>query len=603
MRRRRVGRAGGLRRAGWLAVGALWGLPVGVQGGPRADIGGATPALEGRVAEAGVGLTVGEALPVAQEGAAQENAAQDVLPRPGDADRPIVIGSKPFAESFVLGEIFGQLLEARGFHVDRRPGLGSTEITFQALRTGAIDLYPEYTGTGVQAILGESPEGGGPAVYRRVSREFRERWGLRWLPPLGFENTYAIAVRSETAEARELRTLSDLAAVAPDFVAGLTPDFIGRADGLPGLAGAYGLEFGEIRPLVQALKYEAIEAGEVEVIDGYSTDAGIDRLRLVVLKDDRAFFPPYQAAALAGRDLAEARPAALAALAELSGRIEVSAMRRMNAEVEVEGRTVEAVAADFLREIGLVDDGSTAPSGSEDSAYPEAQGPVEYLLTHLDETRDQTLRHLFLVGVSLGLALLLALPLGLALERVTGATAEGVIRGAGLLQTIPSIALLAFMIPLLGIGVTPAIGALFLYSLFPILRNTYTGVRDADPEAVAAGKALGMTPAQILLQIRLPLAAPVLMAGIRTAAVINVGTATLAAFIGAGGLGDPIVAGLALADANRVFAGAVPAAILALFVDLGLAGVERAVTPRGLRPGGEPATERGRSSAPRSSRR
>jgi len=160
--------------------------------------------------------------------------------------------------------------------------------------------------------------------------------------------------------------------------------------------------------------------------------------------------------------------------------------------------------------------------------------------------------------------------------------AEGVIRGVGLLQTIPSIALLAFMIPLLGIGVLPAVVALLLSSRFPIVRNTYTGVRDADPDAVAAARALGMTDAQLLTQVRLPLAAPVIMAGIRTAAVINVGTATLAAFIGAGGLGDPIVAGLALSDTTQVLSGALPAAALALLVDAGLAGVERAVTPRGV---------------------
>jgi osmoprotectant transport system permease protein len=178
-------------------------------------------------------------------------------------------------------------------------------------------------------------------------------------------------------------------------------------------------------------------------------------------------------------------------------------------------------------------------------------------------------------------AVAVAVPLGLALER-RRARAEGVIRGVGLLQTIPGIALLAFMIPLLGIGVTPAVAALFLYSIFPILRNTYTGVRDADPVAAEAARALGMTGAQVLRHVRLPLAAPVILAGVRTAAVINVGTATLAAFIGAGGLGDPIVAGLALSDTYLVLSGALPAAVLALAVDVGLQAVEDRLTPGGL---------------------
>jgi osmoprotectant transport system permease protein len=182
-----------------------------------------------------------------------------------------------------------------------------------------------------------------------------------------------------------------------------------------------------------------------------------------------------------------------------------------------------------------------------------------------------------LVLVSLGVAILAAVPLGLALER-TPRSAEPVIRAVGVIQTLPGIALLAFMIPLIGIGVVPALVALFLYSIYPILRNTYTGVRDAAPEAVDAAQALGMTPRQILRHVRLPLAAPIIMAGIRTSAVINVGTATLAAFIGAGGLGDPIAAGLALSDTKMILSGALPAALLALLADAALGACERLVT-------------------------
>jgi osmoprotectant transport system permease protein len=191
----------------------------------------------------------------------------------------------------------------------------------------------------------------------------------------------------------------------------------------------------------------------------------------------------------------------------------------------------------------------------------------------------QTARHLFLVASSLAAAIVFAVPLGLLLERARE-RAEGVIRIVGMVQTLPSIALLAFMIPLLGVGVLPAITALFLYSLFPILRNTFTGVRDADPAATDTARALGMTDGQVLRQVRLPLAAPVIMAGVRTAAVINVGTATLAAFIGAGGLGDPIVSGLALANTNLILSGALPAAILAITVDGGLGWAEQRCSPR-----------------------
>ena len=489
---------------------------------------------------------------------------------------PVVVATKPFAESFVLGEIFAQLLEARGFVVDRRPGLGATEIAFQALRRDEIDVYPEYTGTGLLAILGEDPPSSGDEAYRRVSEVFRERWGVRWLPPLGFENTYAIAVRQETADSLALSTISDLARVSPGLVAGLSPDFIGRADGLPGLRDAYGFAPREVRALLQAVKYQALAAREVDVIDGYATDGQIARYGLTVLRDDRGFFPPYDAAAVVSRRLAEERPAALAALAELSGRIDEAAMRELNRRVEIGREPVAVVARDALADLGLV--GAAAASGPSEAA---AGSLAAYLWSRRAETLVQTRRHLLLVLLSMVAGTFVAVPLGLALERARGA-AEGTIRAVGLLQTIPSIALLAFMIPLLGIGVTPAVVALFLYSLFPMVRNTYTGVRDADPSSVASARALGMTEAQILRYVRLPLAAPVIMAGVRTAAVINVGTATLAAFIGAGGLGDPIVAGLALSDTWMILSGAIPAAILALAVDGALATAERAVTPRGL---------------------
>jgi osmoprotectant transport system permease protein len=494
-------------------------------------------------------------------------------PRPDPS--PVIVGSKPFGESYLLAEMFAQLLEARGIRVERRLGLGATEIAFGALRSGAADVYPEYTGTGLLAILGERPAPDPGQVYDRVSREFHRRWGMRWLPPLGFENTYAIAVRRGTADSLGLRTLSDLARVGSRLRAGLTPDFIGRADGLPGLRGAYGLRFAEVRALLPAVKYQALAAGKVDVIDGYSTDGFIARYDLVVLRDDRRFFPPYEAAALIGRRLAEQRPDAIAALTELGGRLDVETMRKLNRRLEVDGEPIPQVAQEALAGLGLL--AGVAEAGAPAS---RREGVLRYMWEERRTLASLTARHVLLVLISLGAAVAVAVPLGLGLERLPRG-AEGVIRGAGVLQTLPGIALLAFMIPLLGIGVVPALVALFLYSLYPILRNTYSGVRDAAPEAVAAGRALGMTPGQILRWVRLPLAAPVIMAGIRTAAVINVGTATLAAFIGAGGLGDPIAAGLALSDSRMILSGALPAALLALLVDGLLGWCERWVRPGG----------------------
>jgi osmoprotectant transport system permease protein len=479
----------------------------------------------------------------------------------GAADRPVIVASKPFGESYILAEMFAQLLEARGQRVDRRIGLGQTAIAYGALRTGAIDVYPEYTGTGLLVIIGDPPQSDPRAVFARVSAVCRARDGTRWLPPLGFENTYAIAVRRGTADSLHLATLTDLARVGGRLRAGFTPDFIGRQDGLPGLAHAYGLQLREVHALSPAVKYQALATGAVDVIDGYSTDGLIARYDLTVLVDDRRFFPPYEAAAVVSAALQRDDPAAVATLTELSGLIDARRMRDLNRRLEVDGTPVATVAHDGLAALGLL--GTTA----QGAAPPRNATLGGHLLA-------LTARHVLLVAVSLGAALLVAVPAGLLLARIPR-RAETVIRLVGVIQTLPGIALLAFMLPILGIGIWPALVALFLYSLYPILRNTYTGVRDADPGAVDAAQALGMTSGQVLQYVRLPLAAPVIMAGIRTAAVIDVGTATLAAFIGAGGLGEPIVAGLALSDTRMILSGAVPAALLALVVDALLAFIER----------------------------
>ena len=497
--------------------------------------------------------------------------------------RPIVVASKPFGESYILCEMFAQLLEARGFRVDRRPGLGQTEIAFAALRTSAIDVYPEYTGTGLVAILGDTTRRAPAQAFAHVATEFRRQFGTVWLPPLGFENTYAISVRRETATRYSLRTLTDLARVAPSLRGGFTADFIGRNDGLPGLARSYGLRFRDVRPLLGAVKYQALASGDVDVIDGYSTDGLIARYDLVVLADDRAFFPPYQAAALVSPSLARDYPRAIAALAELSGRIDDTVMRGLNRRLEVDAASVVTIARTALDSLGVVS-ASRATTGVDTSRGRRASAWDSFVHAVVDD-RDalarRAWRHLLLSAASLLAAALVAIPFGVMLER-RRRLAEPLVRATGLLQTIPGIALLAFMIPLLGIGVVPALVALFVYSLYPIVRNTYSGVRDADPIAVNAAHAVGMTPGQVLRLVRLPLAAPTIMAGVRTAGVINVGTATLAAFIGAGGLGEPIVTGLALSDTGMILSGAVPAAVLALLVDIVLAACERAVRPKGL---------------------
>jgi osmoprotectant transport system permease protein len=593
---------------------ALLAAALALGGGWNAGVAGAGAAAAGAAERAGAAGTV--AAPGAARGAARGGGTARLGAKPGSrggADR-VVVGSKNFEESRLLGEMFAQLIEARTWlRVERRLGLAGTQICFEALKGGAIDVYPEYTGTGLVSILGEpAGTGGASAALRRVRAEFLARWDLWWIAPLGFENAYEIAVPSELARREHLVTLSDLARAAPRLRAAFGHEFLQRDDGLPGLARTYGIHFRSVQSMQETLKYQATRAGGVDVLDVYTTDARLLLYHLTVLRDDRGFFPPYEAAPLARGATLAAHPELGAVLGLLAGALDENTMRRLNLRLQEGKESEETVARDALSALGLVSApgaaaGGAAPTaaggaaggasragaasranpanpdvaGSGRPASRRAAGFAAVLWRDRAALARRVWTHLELCGIALLLGALIAIPLGLYLERHRRG-AEPVIGVLGLIQTVPSLALLAFMIPLLGVGALPAVAALWLYSLFPMVRNTYTGVRDADPRAVEAATALGMTPGQVLREVRLPLAAPVLMAGVRTAAVITVGTATLAAFIGAGGLGEPIVTGLQLANTGMILSGAIPAAALALLVDIGLAAVERALRPAGL---------------------
>jgi osmoprotectant transport system permease protein len=266
-------------------------------------------------------------------------------------------------------------------------------------------------------------------------------------------------------------------------------------------------------------------------------------------------------------------PETAGALSRLSGAFSEDTMRRLNLRLENGSEPVADVARDALVQLGAIvgpRSDSRRPTGST--------GLLTTMWSQRHTLGRHFVQHLFLAGTGLLLGMLVAIPLGLWLER-RRRLAEPLIRFVGTSQTIPSLALLAFMVPVFGIGAWPAIVALWIYAVFPILRNTCTGVQNADGAAVQAATALGMTPRQVLLRVRLPLATPVILAGIRTAAVLTVGTATLAAFIGAGGLGEPIVAGVQAVDTTLILSGALPAALLAILVDVGLGFLENRLRP------------------------
>jgi len=500
-----------------------------------------------------------------------------VSPGSASSSGTITVGSKNFMESKLLAEMFAQLIEARtDLAVERRLGLAGTQVCFEALKSGAIDVYPEYTGTGLVSILQDAPGKNARETLQKVRAEFLARWNLWWLSPLGFENAYALAVTRTVADQWGLRTISDLANVSKFLKAGLGYEFIKRPDGLPGLHGEYGLSFQTVQGFQQALKYQAAKTNDIDVLDVYTTDGRLTLYDFEVLEDDHHFFPPYEAAALVnGRTLAQ-NPELGAVLGLLANALDARMMRRLNFRLQEGGESVIQVAHDALASLALVQ-----PAAKDRDTSSTQDAFVSYMWAVRWSLFDRTLEHIGLAGVALGLGILISIPLALILERHRH-LAEPMIRLIGITQTIPSIALLAFMIPFFGVGLMPAVVALWIYSIFPIIRNSFSGLRDAAPHAVEAGRALGMTEWQILRWVRLPLAAPFIMAGIRTSAVITVGTATLAAFIGAGGLGVPIVSGLQMANATVILSGAVPAAVLALFVDGGLSRIERWVQPPGL---------------------
>lgn len=464
------------------------------------------------------------------------------------------VGAKHFNEGYILSEIISQLLESNGFTVERRYNLGGTLVCFEALRNHAIDIYPEYSGTISSEILKQKVEG-----RRELNQLLNVQLNMSISDSFGFNNAYALVIKKELADSLGVVSISDLQNKT-DLNLGLSYEFLKRQDGWDNLNNAYKLN---LRPtgLEHGLAYQALDQGKIDVTDAYSTDGEILKYKLTILADNNDFFPRYEAVALYNNSL-EAKAKSI--IDSLSNSITEQQMQAMNAAVLYEKKTFEKVAAEFLEKHGL------------------AQNRKSKSTNLWSDLIAKTARHLFLTFFALSLAALFSIPLGVLvywnprLSRIVSYVIS-------LFQTIPSIALLAILIPFMGIGVAPAVVALFLYAVLPILRNTLTGLQSVDPLLKKVADGIGMSRFQKLRWVEFPLALPITMAGIRTAAVINVGTATLAAFIGAGGLGEFIVTGLALNNSDLILRGAVPAALLALSVEIGFSQIEKRFVLKHLR--------------------
>jgi osmoprotectant transport system permease protein len=468
------------------------------------------------------------------------------------------LGSKADNETTILAEMVAQVAQSLGVEVEFRRKLGGTPVLWKALLAGEIDCYPEYTGTLRQQIFKN------PQLTDDDLRAELARLGIGISEPLGFANNYALGMQASVAQRLGVQRISQLRQ-HQDLVFGFSPEFLNREDGWPGLQARYGLPQRDVRSIDHQVAYKALAAGELAVTDLYTTDAEIERFNLIALEDDDRYFPAYQAVFLYRLATAAKLPDFFAQLKQFEGKLSESDMIRLNSQAQ-SGLAEEVVAAEFVRErFGI-------------SSTATQQSTVAYL-------GRLTLQHLKLVGISLVAAVVVAVPLGIvaAQSRRLG---QALLAVTGVIQTIPSLALLVFMIPLPlvgGIGQRPAIVALFLYSLLPIVRNTYTGLRDIPRSLRESAESLGLSGRAQLWQIELPLASRTILAGIKTAAVINVGTATLGAFIGAGGYGEVIMAGVQLQDTGKILLGAVPAATLALLVQGLFELVERLAVPRGLR--------------------
>ena len=474
------------------------------------------------------------------------------------ASDPIRIGSKNFNESYVLSEIVASLLESKGFEVERKFGLGGTLVCYEALLASEIDIYVEYTGTVQQAILKGSRSG---LSLDEMNDLLGEEISL--LPPLGFNNTYAIAMDKDLAADLSIKTISDIARF-PHLKAGFSLEFLNREDGWPNLAKTYGLSQNVVG-IEHGLAYRAIKNGNIKITDAYSTDGDLEKFELTILDDDKKFFPDYLAVPIIRNDISAE---AIEILSQLRGKIDDETMRSMNAKAAIERLSFDMIARDFLSI-----DGEIKKTYKDESFW---QNLIKNTITHIKLTFIALTAGIFF-GLICGF-------FAYNRQRISGI----VLYLSSLMQTVPSIALLALMIPIFGIGEIPAIVALFLYSVLPIVRNTITGLRSIDPVLKKVVVAIGLTERQQLSQVLIPLAMPTIIAGIKTAAVISIGTATLAAFIGAGGLGEPIVTGLALNDVNLILQGAVPAAILAILVEFLFSLLERLILKPHMRQGLNP---------------
>ncbi len=482
------------------------------------------------------------------------------------------VGSKEFTEGIILGEFVTLLAEQAGVEAKHKEAMGGTRVVFNALLAGTIDAYPEYNGTLIGQLLAE--------LKLENDQQLREallQRRIKMTEPLGFENSFAIGMKREDAQRLGIETIEDLQRY-PDLRMGFTDTFVERPDGWPAIKAGYSLPQQDVRAVKHELAYKLLDAGDLDVVDFYTTDAEIQKYDLQIIEDNRSVFPEYQAFIIYRQELEQTYPEVVRkwrsfANGSLPGiqRLNQTLMQGINHQVVEDHKPERLVAATFL-------------------------GSAAELSSRTQRVLVRTAEHLVLVGVAMTLGVIVAIPLGYAAAK-NPTTSQAIFGVVGIIQTIPSLALLALMIPflapVLNLSETlkdridpsypPAIAALFLYSMLPIVRNTYTGLKGISVPVQESAEALGLSPLKRLWKVELPLASPSILAGIKTSTVLIIGFATLGVLIGAGGYGQPILKGIRLDRIDLLLEGTLPAAGMAIFVQLAFDQAEKLIVPRGLR--------------------
>lgn len=460
------------------------------------------------------------------------------------AEKLIHIGSRNFPESILVAEILSRTIEQEtNYQVKKFDYLGGVNICFNALESGKIDIYPDYFSSLANYIFGRD-------LSLEKSREDLNQGLLKkeisFSKTLGFDNNFVLVLRKDFARKKHFQNISDLS--KQDLRYGLSHNFIARPDGLSLLEDTYKLD---LHKNLKALEYNialyALKTNKVDVIDAYSTDSRINSPAFLVLKDDLNALKSYESILVYRNDLLTNFPQMKLVIESLEASLTNQKIIELNQRI-INGESYESVADSFVAEL----------------TQKEALQPKSRFEEDLLRLSKAFIQHLQITLIAALIALILGLSLGIFISYKEN-FAKLVLGLASIIQTIPSLALLALLIPILGLGMPAAIMALILYALLPIVQNTYTGIRSIAPEYIDLANSLALKESLVLWRIKLPLAMPYILAGLKTSTVICVGMATLATFVGAGGLGDLIKTGIDLGDNGLILMGAVPAAFLALF--------------------------------------